>query len=105
MRWVSFGVIGIDRESMLGTFILGIIGGVAAPYAEPRIQRLIEDLAMAKLPLDSAELRSLSLSICLLLAALLSALLSGGGAVALCFGAVVGIFGPRVWARFRGTGL
>jgi len=87
---------------MLGTLILGLIGGAAAPYAEPHVTRALEAAAMAETPLSTAELRALSLAICLLATALLAWLVAENSAVALTAGAVLGVFGPRLMARFRG---
>ena len=87
---------------MFGTLILGLVAGVAAPYSEPNIKRMLESATMAETSLTGPELRGLALTTCLLVAALVASILSGGGgAVSLMVGAVLGVFGPRVIARFR----
>ncbi|MCG6904545.1 MAG: hypothetical protein LJE68_17890 [Rhodobacter sp.] len=85
---------------MFGTLVLGIVAGVVTPYVEPHVRRILENALMAETPLTPAELRALALAICLLAAALVSRLLASGGAVSLCLGAVLGVFGPRLIERF-----
>ena len=46
-------------------------------------------------------MRAISLALCLLAAALVAAFSGGGGAVALALGAVLGVLGPRLQARYR----
>ncbi|MCP3972528.1 MAG: hypothetical protein GY717_19840 [Rhodobacteraceae bacterium] len=87
---------------MFGTLVLGLVAGAAAPYAERHVKRALESAAMAQTPLDAAELRALSLAVCLVLAAVLAWFLAEGGAVPLTVGAVMGVFGPRLIERFRG---
>ena len=84
---------------MFTIFVLGLIAGAVAPYAEPHVKRALEEALMATTPLDGAELRGLALALCLLVAALLGWLITDGGAVALTLGAVLGVFGPRLAAR------
>ena len=87
---------------MFGALVLGLIAGVAAPYAEPHLKRALENAAMAETPLDAAELRAFSLAVCLVVAALAGWLLSEGGAVPLTIGAALGVFGPRLIDKARG---
>ena len=84
---------------MFGTLILGLVAGVVAPYAEASVKSGLEAATMAETPLSAAELRGLALAICLLVAAILAAVLFSAGAVSLMLGAVFGVFGPRVIAR------
>ena len=86
---------------MFGTLVLGVIFGAAAPFAEPHIKKLLENALMAEMPLGNAELRGLSVAICLLAGALASWLLASGGAVALTLGGVIGVFAPRLLERLR----
>ena len=87
---------------MFGTLILGLVAGVAAPYSEPNIKRMLDSATLAETSLTDAELRGLALTICLLVAALVASVLTGGGgAVSLMVGAVLGVFGPRIIARFQ----
>ena len=86
---------------MFGTLVLGLLAGVAAPYAEPHVKRALEGALMAETPLSAAELRAFSLAVCLVVAAILAWLMASGGAVSLSVGAAIGVFGPRVIARFQ----
>ena len=86
---------------MLGAFILGALGAAAAPYAEARIKGLVEDALMAETPMSPAELRSMALVICLVIAALAAWILTSGGALALTLGALLGVFGPRILAPIQ----
>ena len=91
----------MSEENVLGTLILGIVAGVAAPKMEHRVKRAVEDTLMAETPLHGVELRGISLYMCLLIAAVLSSILFSGGAIALTLGCVIGIFGPRLMTRLR----
>jgi len=87
---------------MFATLILGLVAGVAAPYAERHVKSRLEAAAMADTSLSAAELRALALVVCLLVAAIVARILFSGGAIALLVGAALGVFGPRIIARFRG---
>ena len=89
---------------MFGTLILGLLAGLVAPFAEPHVKRALESAAMAETPLSEAELRTFSLALCLVIAAVLAWLIADRGAVALTVGAVIGVFGPRVIERFQSKG-
>ena len=75
---------------MIITFILGFIAAAAAATAEPYVEQLTEGMK-----LSAKELRLSSFAICLVIAAVVSAAISHGGAVSLTLGAVAGIFVPR----------
>ncbi len=86
---------------MLINLILGIAAGYAAPFAEDTIRRVIAGTTLADPALDAPEMRQLSFAVCLLGAALLAALAGEGGSIALALGAVLGVFTPRLVARYR----
>ena len=86
---------------MFGTLVLGLLAGVAAPYAEPHVKRALDSALMAETPLSAAELRAFSLAVCLVAAAILAWLMANGSAVTLSVGAAIGVFGPRLIARFQ----
>ena len=85
---------------MIWTFILGAIAGWTAAGAEDRLRPLIEQNLPGPAP-GPAEMRAISLALCLLAAALVAAFSGGGGAVALALGGVLGVLGPRLHARYR----
>ena len=85
---------------MIWTFILGAIAGWGAGATEDRLRPLIGQYVPGQPP-GAVEMRAISLSLCLLGAAILAALSGGGGAVALTLGGVAGVFGPRLYAKFR----
>ena len=86
---------------MLITLLLGIAAAIAAAHFEPRIKRLLDSAAMADLPLNDQERRMISFALCLLAAAILSGMLGNGSAVTLSFGALIGVFGPRVIGQYQ----
>ncbi len=85
---------------MIWTFILGLIAGWAAPGAEERLKPLVEQYLPGQ-PATPVELRGMSLALCLLAAAIVAALSGAGGAIVLTLGGVVGVLGPRLYAKFR----
>ena len=89
------------RTVMLADFILGIIAGAGAPYAEPRIRKALEGMLLSDAPMTAMELRLVSFAICLVGAAILAHIFGEGEALALALGSVVGVFGPRILDRSR----
>lgn len=85
---------------MIWTFILGVIAGWAAPSAEDRLRPLLEENLPGG-PIGAAEMRAMSLSICLLLAALVATITDSGHVLPLALGAVLGVLGPRLYDRMR----
>jgi len=86
---------------MLITFFLGAAAGLGTIHAEPQVKRLLENALMAEAPISATELRLLSFALCLVAAAIVSAVLGNGSGVALSIGAVFGVFGPRAMRQFR----
>ncbi|MEO1538008.1 MAG: hypothetical protein AAFR73_09780 [Pseudomonadota bacterium] len=87
---------------MITTFLLGAIAGWVAAPAEERLKPFI----LANLPgatPSPAEVRAISLGTCLLVAAVLATLADGGGALALMLGGVLGVLGPRLYAKFKAS--
>jgi hypothetical protein len=81
---------------MLADFILGIIAGAGAPYAEPRIRKALEGMLLSDAPMTAMELRMVSFAVCLVGAAILAHIFGDGEALALAAGSLVGVFGPRI---------
>lgn len=86
---------------MLGTAILGILAGLVAPKLEPQIKNGLERVLLTEMPVSAAEMRLISFVICLLGAAILSVILGNGHAVPLAVGATLGVFGPRLMAKYK----
>lgn len=86
---------------MFGTFILGVVAGWAAPYAEPRIKSALEGGYLDDLDLTPGEWSLLSLALCLFVAAVLAMILADPHAVALALGAVLGISGPKLLKKYN----
>ena len=88
---------------MLITLILGIAAGFGAPYAEPHVKKLLEDVMLSEAPMTPVELRTLSFALCLVVASLLAWILGNGAGFALAVGAALGVFAPGkscvLWAR------
>ena len=88
---------------MFGTFILGLLAGWGAPYAEPRIKDFLQGVLLDDVPVAPREMSLLSFAACLLGAALVSAVLASSQALPLVFGAAVGVFGPRVIDKWKSS--
>ncbi len=88
---------------MFATFILGILAGAGAPYAEPKIKQFLDQVMLAETPIEPAELKLFSLSVCLAGAAILSMIVGEAHAVPLTFGAVAGVFGPRLIEKYKAS--
>ncbi|MEM0946826.1 MAG: hypothetical protein AAGK37_05440 [Pseudomonadota bacterium] len=86
---------------MLATVILGIAAGAGAPYAESHVKRLLEGMLLSDVALSEIELRMLSFAVCLLLASMLAWIFGNGSGFALSFGALLGVFGPRLIERVQ----
>lgn len=87
---------------MLVTFILGLAAAWGAPYAEPRIKAALDGILLDDAPIEPKEMALLSFAICLLGAAILSMIIGAPHAAPLALGAVAGVFGPRIIAKWRG---
>jgi len=88
---------------MLGTLILGIAAGAMAPYAEPKVKSAIEKILPSDIPADPIEMRMYAFAVCLIGAAVLSMAFSEPHAAPLAIGAAVGIFGPRLMAKWNAS--
>jgi hypothetical protein len=88
---------------MLGTFILGVIAGWGAPYAEPKVREAIESILLDAVPVDAAEMRLIAFALSLLLAAFLSMVLAVPHAAPLALGAAIGILGPKAVDKWKAS--
>ena len=86
---------------MFWTFILGIAAGWAAPFAEDRIREPLEKHLGGGKPFLPADLRSISLLVCLAIACIVAMVTASGHALPLILGAICGALGPRVYDKFR----
>ncbi len=85
---------------MIATFIFAALATWGAPQLEPQIKELIGRI----LPLDDVsgvEMRGITLSVLLFIAAVLATLLGSHSVIAFGIGAVVGVLGPRGYQRIR----
>ncbi len=85
---------------MIWTILLGIIAGWCAASVEDRLRPLVEKHLPGQAP-SAAEMRGISLSVCLLLAAIVAALSDAGSAFSLTLGGVIGVLGPRLYDKVR----
>ncbi len=83
---------------MIWTFILGIAAGWGAGFAEEHLRPLVEK-HLPTPPPTPVEMRSIALTACLFVAAIVAALSDTGGVVALTLGALLGVLGPRLYAK------
>ncbi len=88
---------------MIITFLLGVVAGYFTATAEPHVRKVMENVALAKISIKETEFDLLTLLILLLIAAILVAIFNtGGGMFALLIGAIVGVFGKRIYAAMTG---
>lgn len=85
---------------MIWSILLGALAGWGAVGAEDRLRPHVEQHLPGGAP-SPAEMRAISLSLCLLAAALVAFFTGGGGAIALMVGAVLGVLGPRLTAKVK----
>lgn len=88
---------------MLATFILGILAGAGAPYAEPKIKEFLDGVMLSETPIEPGEMKLFSLAACLLGAAILSMIFGEAHAVPLALGAAAGVFGPRLIEKYKAS--
>ncbi|MEM7753075.1 MAG: hypothetical protein AAF230_06650 [Pseudomonadota bacterium] len=87
---------------MIWTFILGAIAGWGAEGAEDRLKPLVAQYLPGEAP-GGVEMRAISLALCLFAASVIAVFSGGGSAVALALGGVLGVLGPRLYAKFKAT--
>lgn len=68
--------------------------------AEERLKPQIEQL-LAGGPMTEADMRAVSLTLCLLVATLVAMAVGSSHALPLIIGATLGVLGPRLWDKFR----
>ncbi|MEM6387437.1 MAG: hypothetical protein AAF718_14500 [Pseudomonadota bacterium] len=85
---------------MIWTILLGIAAGWGAAGIEPQLRPLLEKYLPAPAP-TPVEMRAITLSLCLLIAAIVAVLTGGGGVIWLSIGFVLGVLGPRLYGKFR----
>ena len=87
---------------MLVSFVLGLGAGWGAPHGEDHVRRLLaKGLNLDESAFQPVELRAVTLVVALFIAALVAWVISYPSAVALTFGAVVGVLAPRLSARIK----
>ena len=85
---------------MIWTFIIGMIAGWSAAFAEDRLRPHIEQHLPGRAP-GPGEMRAIALAICILIGAIVAWATGSGRAVPLALGVVIGVLGPRLYDKFR----
>ena len=85
---------------MIWTFILGIAAGWGAPYIEEQLKAPLEKL-LATSPILPTDMRAVSVTLCLLVAAIWAMITGSSHVLPLTLGACIGVLGPRFWEKFR----
>ena len=81
-------------------FIVGIIAGLLVPWGERKLRDFAESVWLGGLPISDHEFDLAALLVIMMLAALVvGAMGFGSSAFMLAFGAIVGLFGKRIWSR------
>ena len=87
---------------MILNILIGLIAGLLVPRAERWLKDVAESLWLGGLPLSEHEFDLAALLFILMVAAVILALMGvDSSAFLLCFGALVGLFGRRIWKRIR----
>lgn len=85
---------------MILNFFIGVLTGLAVPYAERWLKDLAESLWLGGLPISEHEVDLAALLFILIVASVVLAMIGvGSSAFLLCLGALFGLFGKRIWAR------
>jgi hypothetical protein len=87
---------------MIWTFILGVVAGWSAPFAEERLKPYL-DRYLPGGPVTPVDLRAIALAATILIAAVVAVLTGSSHALALALGVALGVVGPRLWEKFRAT--
>lgn len=86
---------------MLATLILAAAAGWLSPKADETVKGMIESVLLTEAPITQIELRLISFSACLVIAAILSMIFGEPHALALAVGALLGVLGPRLTDKYR----
>ncbi|MEM7717747.1 MAG: hypothetical protein AAF222_00960 [Pseudomonadota bacterium] len=85
---------------MIWSILLGLAAGWGASSVEDRLRPWVEQSLPGGAP-GPGEMRAIALAICVFVAALVAAFSGGGGAVPLSLGALLGVLGPRLYAKIK----
>ncbi|MFO6463636.1 hypothetical protein ACK8OR_04525 [Jannaschia sp. KMU-145] len=87
---------------ILLNLIIGILTGLAVPRMERWIKDWSESLWLGDMPISPHEFDLAALLVILMLAAVVCAILGiDSSAFLLALGALLGLFGKRIWARIQ----
>ena len=87
---------------MILNLILGVVAGLLVPRGERWLRAWAESLWMGRPPLDEREFDMAALLVILIVTSVVLAMLGAeSSAFLLCLGALVGLFGKRIWARIQ----
>ena len=86
-------------------FLLGALMGYLTPILEPKMKSWAESILLSEVKLKDTEFDLLALLILLMVAAFICALIGvDSSAFMMAFGAIVGLFGTRIWAMIMARG-
>ena len=86
---------------MVFSFLLGAIAAWISPKLEDHIAGLVTSALPNEPTIEGSELKMLSFAVALFIAAVLAAGLSHASGIALTLGAIIGVIGPRLMAKWR----
>lgn len=87
---------------ILVNFIIGLAAGLIVPRFEKTLRGWAESVWLGDMPISEHEFDLAALLVLLMLAAVLCAILGvDSSAFMLAFGALIGLFGKRIWARIQ----
>ncbi len=87
---------------ILMNFVIGILAGLLVPWAERQLRDWSESIWLGEFPVSEHEFDLAALLVILMVAAVMCAILGvDSSAFMLAFGALIGLFGKRIWHRIR----
>lgn len=84
-------------------FIVAIIGGLLVAPAEDLLAKPVARILAPVVKVEDAEMRALSLAIVLLIVGIIAAVIDSGSPFWVILGAILGLFGQRLYAWGRGA--
>ncbi|MEO0917371.1 MAG: hypothetical protein AAFY31_10380 [Pseudomonadota bacterium] len=85
---------------MIWSILMGLAAGWGAQAVEERLRPLVEQSLPGGTP-GPAEMRAIALAVCVFVAAVVAALSGDGGVVPLALGVLLGVLGPRLYAKAK----
>ena len=85
---------------MILNIVIGLLAGLATPALERWMRSVADSIWLGEMGISDHEFDLAALLVILMVAGVVTAILGGDSSVFLmCFGALIGLFGRRIWRR------